>query len=180
MTPIKSKSVVGEVADPQNQGENAGLGGLASLDVYKPPLEKMDQIAMIKINHSKISLCNLSGLPLFTFSFYELAAWTVNPKKCSVRLKFNVENEKVRNSYEDYVESLRRDRGEDGGEYFRNKKSAAQQNRNQKQITVHFYCVGFKAKILQEFIGGYVFMKLRRSRPEEANDDRLRKLICKS
>ena len=42
---------------------------------------------------------------------------------------------------------------------------------------VNFVCYGFRPRLVQEFIGGYVFLQLKKKRPEDATEELLKKLI---
>lgn len=42
---------------------------------------------------------------------------------------------------------------------------------------VNFTCFGFRPRLVQEFIGGYVFLQVKEQKPEDATEDLLKKLI---
>jgi len=100
-----------------------------------------------------------------------------------MKLKFTIKNENIRNKFHNYISELRKSRKEvdplSPGVLESRSRAAYVNYLKSDKIVLNFYCVGFKAKILEEFIGGYVFMMLREKRPEEADGAKLRSLICK-
>lgn len=48
---------------------------------------------------------------------------------------------------------------------------------NSIETQVNFRCVGFPARIIQEFLGGYIFLQLKNQRQEDATDIALKKLL---
>lgn len=191
-------------------------------NLYQVEQERYSELQIVKINHQKICLCDLSGNTLFSFNYEDLDEWKVNLNNQLIKLKFTVENEKIRSSFIQYTDDLIswRELNSSSDSKKLNKSSSYKENNSRNssknnnnnshkshninkknsinsslnynsfknsnfynldknQIILQFYCVGYKAKILQEFIGGYVFMCLKKKKPEMADEDKLKDMICK-